>query len=128
MGIMSDYLENRLVNPVFRRIYFESPNEIWVGLFQKNPTDESASHELAGYGYKRELIKFDSPQNGIIKNSHDIIFYHATRKWPKVTHIVLFDAEEGGSSEVYGKLKTPVTINKNKNFVIKTHKLHVGFE
>ena len=127
MALMSNYLENGLANHVFRNIEFKSPEEIWIGLFKRNPTDASANHEFIGKGYKRQLVKFDSPQNGILKNSHDIVFHYATSKWEEATHIALFNSEKGGSIQMPGPLKEPILISKDKNFVIKTHKLAVGF-
>ena len=128
MAIMTDYLENGLVNLVFRGSEFPPPDSIWMGLFYGDPTDEMHSKEIVGDGYKREKITFDSPQNGLIKNAHNIIFHYATKKWKDIEYVALFDGETGSTMLVHGKTKKVVSVGKDKNFVIKTHKLHVGFE
>lgn len=128
MALMSDYLENKLANHVFGTKNMESPKSIWVGLFYSNPTDSHIRSEIIGKGYIREQIEFDSPKNGLMKNSKEIIFHKATSLWPTVTHISLFDADFGGNQLFHGEVSTPISIKKNKNFVISIGDLQVGFE
>ncbi len=128
MSLMTDELENGLIDYVFRGVSFPQSEEIYLGLFSGDPTDEHKSLELVGEGYERELVLFDSPQNGISKNSQDIVFSYAHKEWEEVTFAGLFDFKNGGTLLVRGELLKPVTVTKNKNFVVKTYKLHVGFE
>ena len=128
MALMTDVLENDLANHIFRNMKYDSPIEIWLGLFDSNPKDEMKNSEIIGNGYVRELVRFDSPQNGLIKNADKIIFPHATNQWNEVRYVALFDSGSGGSMLFHGQVESPVIIGKNKNFVIKMHDLHVGFE
>ena len=128
MALMSNALENDLVNHTFRNIKFKSPENVWLGLFYGDPMDTMKNTELVGAGYKREKVIFDSPQDGLIKNSHIIIYHYARKQWKKVTHAALFDMEDGGTLLFHGKIVKPVVVTKDKNFVIKTHELHLGYE
>ena len=128
MALMSDYLENKLANHVFRDKDMKSPKSIWVGLFSSDPKDSHIRSELIGKGYMREEIEFDSPKNGLMKNSKEIIFHKAISLWPTVTHIYLFDSEAGGNPLFHGEVSKPISIKKNKNFVISIGDLQVGFE
>jgi len=122
MALISNYLENKLCNDVFRK------NTVFVGLFEGDPTDEAKTYELRGRGYCREIVAFDTPINGIIKSKEDIVFNKASAKWKEVTHIGIFDEEFGGNLLFHGAISTPVLIVKNKNFFIKNGDLQVGFE
>ncbi len=124
MALISDYLENKLCNDLFR----DNKKPVYAALFYDNPTDPAQSLELTGRGYKRELVEFDSPLDGLIKNSKDIVYYKATSRWQTVTHLGLFNAEQGGHMFFYGELSMPIDIIKNKNFFIKLGDLQVGFE
>ena len=124
MALISDYLENKLCNDLFRTK--EKP--VYAALFYRDPADPAKSFELAGEGYQREFAEFDSPIDGLMKNSKDIVFHKATSKWLTVTHLGLFDAEHGGKMLFHGELSMPIDVIKNKNFFIKHGDLQVGFE
>jgi len=122
MALISNYLENKLCNDVFRT------NDVYIGLLYADPTDESKSYEIIGKGYCRELVDFDTPIDGIIKNKHDVVFHKATSPWDTVTHIGLFDEDAGGNLLFHGAVSKPVKVGKHKNFFIKHGDLQVGFE
>ena len=128
MALISDYLENKLANFIFRGTQMDTPGDVWVGLFNGDPKDENKKLELIGNGYGREIVEFDSPRNGLIKNSNNVIFHKATDKWDTVTHIALFDEEMAGNMLFHGEVSTPIIVGKKKNFYIKIGNLQVGFE
>ena len=125
---MSDYLENKLANHVFRNMDFESPQEVWIGLFYNDPKDHAQAKELVGNGYQRESVNFDTPIDGLMKNSEKIIFHKASSAWVVISHLALFTEKNGGHMLFRGEVSTPVKIGKGKNFVIRVADLQVGFE
>jgi len=124
MALISNYLETKLCNDFFRN----NKKPVYAALFYDNPADPANSFELAGKGYRRELAEFDSPIDGLMKSSKDIVYHKATDKWLTVTHLGLFDAEHGGHMLFHGELSMPIDIIKHKNFFIKHGDLQVGFE
>jgi len=124
MALISDYLENKLCNDLFRN----NEKPVYAALFYKDPEDPAKSFELAGKGYRRELAEFDSPIDGLMKNSKNIVYHKATSRWNTVTHLALFNAESGGQMLFHGELSMPIDIIKNKNFFLKPGDLQVGFE
>lgn len=128
MALMTDFLENNLLNHTFRGSEYPSPKQVWLALLSADPTDEMHSNEIYGNGYKREPIYLDSPRNGLAGNRSKIIFDHATKAWVPITHVAIFDSEDGGQMMMHGAVEKPVTVTKNKNFVINLNDLQIGFE
>jgi hypothetical protein len=56
MSNLSDYLENKLIDHLFRAQTFSAPASLYVALFTATPTDSTAGTECAGTGYSRQLI------------------------------------------------------------------------
>lgn len=124
MSNLSDYLENKLVDHLFRSISFAAPSTLYLALFTANPTDSTAGTECAGTGYARIAVapgttnwantqasgtSASSGTTGTTSNLLTITFSaSAGAGWGTITGFALCDASSAGNELWYGAL----TVNK----------------
>lgn len=95
----TDYLEDKILNHVFRNTVYTPPATIYIGLFTAAPGESGGGTEVSGNGYARQAIAFAAPVTaGTISNSGTVTFPQATPAgWGTVTHWALFDASTSGN-------------------------------
>lgn len=121
----SDYLENAIIDHLFRSRTFAKPAALYVALFTAAPSDAGGGTEVAGGGYARVNLapadaNWSATQGGVAGNSSGtsgqtgnaaIITYPApSGAWGTVTHFGIFDALTGGNLLIWDALTTPRTI------------------
>lgn len=127
MSQASDYLENKLVDHIFRARTYTSPSALYTSLHTANPTDTGSGTEVSGGSYARvNLAPSDtnwkatqggapaaasSGTGGQTSNAATITFPTPSANWGVVTHYGVWDASSGGNLLVYGALTTSKTIN-----------------
>jgi hypothetical protein len=127
MGAKSDYLENKIIDWLFRGQTYTPPATIYVGLLTSAPTDAGGGTEVSGGSYARVgvsggLTNWSGTQgagtttastgtSGTTSNNAAITFPAPTANWGTVTHFALYDAASGGNMLYYAALTTPKTIN-----------------
>src|SRR4051794_27926235 len=105
MAAMSDYLENKIIDYVFRSGSFSAPANIYVALCTVATTDAdtgSTITEVSGGSYARTALNpgtsnwantqasgtgASSGTGGTTSNSSTITFPTATGSWGTITHI-----------------------------------------
>lgn len=127
MAAMSDYLENKLVDFIFRGQAYTPPATLYVGLLTAGPSDSSAGTEVTGGSYARVAVTADlaswagtqaagsttasSGNTATTSNNAAIAFPAPTAGWGVVTHTAIYDAPTGGNLLFYSALTQPKTIN-----------------
>lgn len=127
MSAMSDYLENKLIDHVFRGLSFTAPAALYVALFTAAPNDTGGGTEVTGGSYARinlapsfsnwagtggEVTNTPSAgTSGTAKNNATITFAAPTANWGTITHIAIFDAVSGGNMLWWGALTNSKTVN-----------------
>jgi hypothetical protein len=127
-SVISNYLENALVNAVFRSVQYTSPASIYVALYTSDPTDANSGAEVSGGAYIRKAITFAAPVDGVASNSADILFPVATTNWGTVTHIGIMDALTGGNLLFYSPITTAKTISTDDQLKIATGDVTIAFD
>lgn len=123
----SNYLENKLVDHIFRGQPLTPPANIFVGLLTASADDASPGTEVSGGSYARVSVPgslaawagtqsagstvASSGTSGATSNNGVITFPAPTANWGSVTHFALFDASTGGNLLFYGPLSTAKTVN-----------------
>ncbi len=117
----SDYLENGVLNHVFRAVAFPTiPAAIHVGILTAAPTDAGGGTEVTGGAYARVSITratgaFAAPTDNAgsqrTSNSAAITFPTPTANWGTATHFGIYDAATAGNLLYWGALGTSRTIN-----------------
>jgi len=127
MGVAqaSDYLENKLIDHIFRTATFAKPTGLFVGLLTAAPSDAGGGTEVAGGSYARAgLAPLDTNwkatqggvsgasagTGGLTSNAVAITYPAPTANWGTVTHFGIFDASSGGNLLIWDALTAPRTI------------------
>lgn len=126
MSAMSDYLENKLIDHIFRDTAYTKPTTIYVALFTAAPSDSGGGTEVSGGSYARVQVgpsqtawtqtqggtgSASSGTGGLTDNAADITFPAPTANWGSITHFGVFDASTGGNLLIHGALTTAKTVN-----------------
>lgn len=117
MSDMSNYLENALLNAVFRNTAYTSSATVYAALFTAiSDAEAGTGTEVANSNaYARTAITFSAPSNGVIQNSADVTFPTASGgNWGTITHFGIFDSGTHGAGNALTALKT-VTASKVVN-------------
>mgnify|MGYP001094525982 CR=1 FL=1 len=126
MSAVSDYLENKLLDHVFRNTAYTSPASVYLALYTSNPGDDNSGIEVSGGNYARQAVTFNAPSGGSITNSADISFPEATADWGTVTHFGIMDASTGGNLLWHGALDNSKSILTGDQIIIKAGGLTVS--
>jgi hypothetical protein len=115
MSAFSDFLENEILDHVFRSSAYSSPETLYVGLFVDEPGDDGDGDgnelTIGTDGYARAVLANNAttflPATEVADvptktNNVDINFPTATGNWAPVSHFAIFDAATGGNMLLHG--------------------------
>lgn len=92
------YLDNKMIDAVFRGIAFVPPAAVYVALFTTIPTVSGGGVEVTGNAYTRQPCTFSVPSNGTSSNTIDVVYPIATPAgWGTITSFGVYDAPVGGN-------------------------------
>lgn len=127
MAAMSNYLENKLIDFIFRGQSYTAPSNTYIGLFTANPSDTGGGTEVSGGSYARveygsTLLKWAGTQSvgstttsvgtsGTTSNNDPITFPSPTANWGVITGFGMFDQSSGGNLLFHGALSIDKTVN-----------------
>lgn len=123
---MSDYLENKIADHVFRTTTYTAPSGIYIALFTSACSDSAAGTEVSGGSYARvnagkadaswrgthsSATGASSGTGGTVDNASTLTFPAPTGNWGSVSHFGIFDASTSGNMLFCAALTTAKTIN-----------------
>lgn len=127
MSAMTNYLENKIVDWLFRGQAFTPPATMYVALFTAAPSDAGGGTEVTGGAYARVAVVgslanwagtqsagstvASSGTGGQTSNNAAVTFPAPTANWGAVTHFALMDAASGGNMLAWAALTNAKTIN-----------------
>jgi hypothetical protein len=127
MSQMTNYLENRLVDHLFRAQTLTAPANLHVSLHTADPGETGASELTTAGAYARAAVTSSlanwagtqgagttvasSGTGGVTSNNGVISFPTPTANWGTVSHFAIWDAASGGNPLLYGALASSKTIN-----------------
>lgn len=142
MSAMSDYLENKLIDHIFRATSYSAPATLYIGLLTAAPSDTGGGTEVTGGSYGRASVTpsvssfkstngttsgASSGTGGQTSNASTITFTTPTAGWGTVTHFGIYDASSAGNLLFWGSLGTSKTINSGDTVSIAVDQLTVTF-
>jgi hypothetical protein len=132
MAAMSDYLENKIIDYIFRGTTTAfNPTTVYVGLHTGTTTDAGGGTEVSGGAYARIQVgpadaswtntaggvgAVNSGTGGLTDNAADITFVTASASWGIVTHVGIWDAVTGGNLLFHGALTASKTVDNGDTF------------
>lgn len=139
MAAMSNYLETKLINHIFREETFSKPSVLAIALCTAAPVDgdEGATIDEVsndGTDYARVSVNVadntwapTSSGNGVTSNSNAITFSAATANWGTITHVAILDSAQYGQGNVlfHGALSTSKTVTTGDIFSFQAGNLQI---
>ena len=110
MSSFSDYLENAVLNYVFRNTGTPTSTNVYLALYTVAPTDSGGGTEVTGSGYARQLTAFDAASSGAITNTAAESFTASGGNFGAVVAVGIFDALTAGNLLAWDDI-TSATIN-----------------
>lgn len=143
MSAMSDYLENKLIDQLFRGQAAPGTSTLYVGLLTAAPSDAGGGTEVSGGAYARVAVTsslanwagtqsagsttVSSGTGGQTSNNTSITFPTPTAGWSTVTHFGIYDAASGGNLLFWGALTIAKTINQADTVTFPAASLSITF-
>jgi hypothetical protein len=145
MAALSNYLENKLVDHVFRGQTYSatSPASFFIALYTSAPSDAGGGTEVSGNNYarvsvSRSLTAWAGTQSagsttastgtgGVTSNNAAITFPTPSGSWGTVTHFGILDASTGGNLLFHGPLTVSQTINTGNTVSFAAGQLQITF-
>lgn len=136
----TNWLENKIVDYVFRDQAWTPPAAFWIGLSKAEVTDTGTVDEPSGGDYARVQLDpsatnwtntqasgtgASSGTSGITRNAVAIEFPVATANWGLVTHWFISSASSGGDIVVGGNLTASKNITTNDQFSLPVGDLSI---
>ncbi len=109
MSDFSDYMENKILDHVFRNTAYTPPTAVYLGLYTAAPSDAGGGTEVSGGGYARQAITFGAASGGAISNTAAVQFTATGGSYGTVTHVGIFDAATTGNLLAW-KAITPIVM------------------
>ena len=118
MAALSDFLENKLIDFLFRGQALgitgasaaagTGPTSLYVGLYTANPTDAAGGTEVTGGSYARQAAVFGTASSGVEATTD-------AQNWTSmpavtVTHFGFWSAATAGTWEGGGPLTSSLTV------------------
>jgi hypothetical protein len=97
MSSFTDYLEDAVLNYVFRNTGTPTSTSVYLGLFTAAPTDAGGGTEVSGAGYARQVTVFDAAAAGAITNTAAESFTASGGAYGTVVAVGIFDAVTAGN-------------------------------
>lgn len=143
MSAMSDFLENKLVDQLFRGQSAPTTTTLYVALYTSAPSDSGGGTEVSGGAYARVAVTSSlanwagtqsagstdasSGSGGQTSNNAAITFPTPTAGWGTVTHFAIYDAASGGNELFWGALTIAKTINQADTVTFPAGSLSITF-
>lgn len=144
MAAMSDYLENKLIDQLFRAQAYTFPSTLYVGLLTAVPSDTGGGTEVSGGSYARvgvtaSLANFAGTQGtgtttastgatGTTSNNASITFPTPSATWGTVAAFGIYDASTAGNLLFYGTLTINKTVNSGDTVVFPAAALSIQID
>ena len=127
MAAKTNYLENKIIDWLFRGQAFTPPATMYLALFTVAPTEAGGGTEVSGGSYARVAVAStlanwagtqgagttvaSSGTSGSTSNNAVITFPAPTANWGTVVAVGVFDAASAGNLLLYGNLSQSKNVN-----------------
>lgn len=126
----SDYLENVLINHIFRNVTYTPATTCAVALFTITPSDvaNSGAELHTSGGYARLSGTFGPALTGSTANTNTLTFGPATLAWGTITAFAVFDNITSGSGNmlVWSPLNSSVIVNNGDSAQFSSGSLQIS--
>lgn len=122
---MTDYLEDKILNAIFKGTSYTGPSNFYLALFTPDPGETT---EVSDSAYARQLITFGDVTDGTVSNTNLIEFAPAAVNYGVITHVGIYDSQTGGNLLFYKKLTASIVAGQGVGVSIQIGDLTVSLE
>lgn len=144
MTAASNYLENKLIDQIFRNQTYTFPTTLYIALFTAAPSDTGGGTEVSGGNYARASVACSlanwagtqsagsttasSGTGGVTSNNNVISFNTPNANWGTVTHFGIFDAVSSGNLMMWGPLSSSKAVFSGDAVSIQAGQLQIQID
>ena len=132
MGSFSDYLEDAVLDHIFKFAVYTTETNLYIALCTSTPTDADTTApagELSGGGYLRiKCNTWDEAAAGATENTQTVTFPQATADLGTVTHFAICNKTTVGAMLAWGALSSPRVISSGDTASFATGDLDVTLD
>lgn len=111
MSEFTDYLENKILDHVFKNTAYTAPTTIYLALYTTVCSDSARGTEVSGSGYARQAVAFGTASGGTISNTAVEQFTASGGNFGTVVAVGLEDAATAGNQLCYDNDFTDTAVN-----------------
>lgn len=112
MAEMTDYLEGKIYDAVFKNTTYTAGATVYLALHTSSPTDVGNVGELAvANGYAREACAMGAHTGGSGTNSGTITFTASGANWGSITYFSIWDASSAGNCLMWSIMDTARSVD-----------------
>lgn len=104
----TDFLENKIINIVFKNTAYTPPATVYAALFTATPSDTGGGTEVTGGSYARQALTMGTASLGSISNTATITF--SSVPTGTITTLGVYDASTGGNLLYYQALTSNIIV------------------
>jgi hypothetical protein len=124
IAVKSTYLKNKIIKHVLGEASFTMPTNVYLALYQTDPTVADVGSEIAGGSYARQLLSFATAVDGAKTSNTTETF--STMPASTVTHWGIRDASVGGNLLYFGAFDIPIQLNAGNSLPIASGDIVIG--
>lgn len=124
IAVKSTYLKNKIIKHVLGEASFTMPTNVYLALYQNDPTVDDMATEISGGSYARQQLSFATAVNGAKESNTSETF--SSMPACTVTHWGIRDASSGGNLLYFGAFDLPIQLNAGNNLPIASGDIVIG--
>ena len=145
MSAMTNYLENKLIDQIFRGVAYTFPGTLYVSLFTAAPSDAAGGTEVTGGNYGRVSVVANATNwaatnaagstanpstgtGGTTSNNGVLTFPTPSADWGTITHFGIWDNTSGGNLLFWGALSASKAVFTSDAVSIQISQLQVQID
>jgi hypothetical protein len=104
MPSFSDFLENEVLDHVFRNSAYTPPAAVYLQHYTVAPTDTGGGTQVSAGGYTRQAITFGAASGGVISNTSAVSNTASGAGFGTIVAFGIFDAATSGNMLAWGTI------------------------
>lgn len=124
IAVKSTYLANKIIKHVLGEASYTMPTNVYLALYQTNPTVADVGSEVSGGSYARQELSFATAVDGAKTSNTSETFTNMPAT--TVTHWGIRDASSGGNLLYFGAFDLPIQLNAGNSLPIASGDIVIG--
>lgn len=124
LAVKSTYLRQAVVKAALGEATFPTITNVYLALYQTDPTIADVGSEVSGGSYARQQLSFANASGGAKVSNTSETF--SSMPASTVTHWGIRDASSGGNLLYFGAFDLPIALNATDNLPINSGDIVIG--